>query len=70
MAEDHRSDDLEASDPVNLPARRAIAPVGKETAVLVAAGAGVGAVVGGSVGALIGGGVGWSLDMIRRKLMA
>lgn len=42
MSDDRRSDDLEASDPVNLPTKRPVVPVGKDTAVLVAIGAGVG----------------------------
>lgn len=66
---DHRADDLEVSDPVNLPAQQVIAPVSKESAVLVAAGTGVGAAIAGVPGALAGGAIGWAADMIRRRLM-
>ncbi len=70
MGGDRRSDDLEASDPVNLPTKRPVVPVGKDTAALVAIGAGVGGAVAGTAGAVVGGGVGWALDAIRRRLIA
>lgn len=70
MVEDRRSDDMEAADPVNLPTKRPVVPVSKDTAVLVAIGAGVGAAIGGAAGAAVGGGVGWALDAIRRRLIA
>jgi hypothetical protein len=66
-----RSDELRpgVADPVDPPSVRAMAPVGRETAVLMAAGVGVGAAVAGSVGAVVGGGVGWALDAIRRRIV-
>ena len=70
MGDDRRADDLQAADPVTPPARRASAPADRHTAVLVAAGAGIGAAVAGAPGALLGGGVGWAVDAIRRRLTA
>lgn len=70
MGADRRSDALEATDPVDPPTRRTMAPVGGPTAVLVAAGVGVGAAVAGPAGALVGCGVGWAIDAIRRRLLA
>jgi len=62
--------DLALRDPVSPPTRRAMAPAGKETAVILAAGVGVGAAIAGPAGAVVGGAVGWAVDAVRRKLLA
>ena len=59
--------ELATSESVTTPNR---VPVGKETAALIAVGAGVGAAVAGPPGALVGGTVGWALDAVLRKLLA
>ena len=60
--------DLASSERVEPPAVRP-APAGKETAVLVAAGVGLGAAIAGPPGALLGGAVGCAVDAVRRRLM-
>ena len=47
-----------------------VLPVGKETVVLAAAGAGLGAAIAGPPGAVVGGTLGWMADAVRRRLMA
>jgi hypothetical protein len=43
-------------------------PAGKETVMLAAIGAGIGASVAGPAGAVVGGALGWAADVVRRKL--
>jgi len=43
--------------------------MGKETAVLAAAGVGLGAAIAGPVGAVVGGAVGLAADAVRRRLI-
>jgi len=61
--------DLAAREPVLAPTAPRFAQMGKETAVLAAAGVGLGAAIAGPVGAVVGGAVGLAADAVRRRLI-
>jgi len=58
---------LAESEQVQTPAPEV--PAGKETVILAAIGAGIGASIAGPAGAVVGGALGWAADAVRRKLL-
>lgn len=62
--------DIALSENVEPPTKRAIAPMCKHSVTIIATSAGIGRAVGGLPGALGGAAVGWTLDVIRRRLLA